>query len=67
MEMEELAELAADVFGDERVYTAHTLLDAVDQAIELADEDGAQAFAGKGIIITGSVATAGEARTLLGA
>ena len=66
MPVAELEELAQDVFGDDRVYHSDSVLDAIDLALELADEDGAQAFAGKGIIITGSVVTAGQARQLLG-
>ena len=62
---EELAELAYNIFGDERVLVADGIVDAYDRALTLSDEEGEGAYAGKGIIITGSVVTAGEARSLL--
>jgi dihydrofolate synthase / folylpolyglutamate synthase len=65
---DELAGLAAGVFGPDRVVTAPRLDDAIDVAAALADEaaDGTGP-GGAGILITGSTTTAGEARTLLGA
>jgi dihydrofolate synthase/folylpolyglutamate synthase len=60
---EELAELAEGVFGAERVHPAARLDDAIDQAITLAEETGE--FRGSGVVITGSVITAGDARVLL--
>ncbi|GAA4639147.1 folylpolyglutamate synthase/dihydrofolate synthase family protein [Actinoallomurus vinaceus] len=59
----ELAELARDVFGEDRVHLVPRLDDAIDQGITLADESGE--FAGAGVLITGSVTTAGDARVLL--
>ena len=70
MDADELAGLAAEVFGPDRVVAATRLDDAIDTATGLADEaeagDG-PGLGGAGILITGSTATAGEARTLLGA
>ncbi|MCD0452860.1 bifunctional folylpolyglutamate synthase/dihydrofolate synthase [Actinocorallia sp. API 0066] len=63
MPVAELAELAAGVFGAERVRPAARLDDAIDTAVALADEEGE--FGGAGVIITGSVVTAGDARVLL--
>jgi dihydrofolate synthase / folylpolyglutamate synthase len=50
------------------VITAETLRDAIDTATALVDDAGAEdkAFSGTGIVITGSVVTAGAARTLFG-
>jgi dihydrofolate synthase/folylpolyglutamate synthase len=52
------------------VATAENLRDAIDVATALVDEAGvdgeAGAFSGTGIVITGSVVTAGAARTLFG-
>ncbi len=59
----ELAELAAGVFGAERVHVADRLDDAIDRALALAEETGE--YQGAGVLITGSVVTVGEARTLL--
>jgi dihydrofolate synthase / folylpolyglutamate synthase len=66
MPAQELAELAAEVFGADRVSTEARLDDAVDRAIALA-EAGVQdaSLGGTGVLITGSVVTAGEAGRLL--
>ena len=71
MEVPALAELAGEIFGPEHVYAAARLDDAVDIAVGLADAAEADGFGGAaapgsaGVLITGSVATAGEARLLL--
>ncbi|HEY4568083.1 MAG TPA: cyanophycin synthetase, partial [Kribbella sp.] len=64
MPAEELGELAAEVFGEERVLVRPHLIDAIDDAIRLAEEN-AVALGTGGVLITGSVITAGEARSLL--
>ncbi|GAA0590441.1 bifunctional folylpolyglutamate synthase/dihydrofolate synthase [Kribbella sandramycini] len=64
MPAEELGELAAEVFGEERVLVRPHLIDAIDDAIRLAEEN-AIAMGSGGVLITGSVVTAGEARALL--
>lgn len=64
MPAEELGELAAEVFGEERVLVRPHLIDAIDDAIRLAEEN-AIAMGTGGVLITGSVITAGEARALL--
>jgi dihydrofolate synthase / folylpolyglutamate synthase len=63
MNPDELGALAAEVFGSERVSVEPRLADAVEQAGELAEEGGES---GVGVVVTGSVVTAGEARTLFG-
>jgi len=67
-DVESLALTAQQWFGPDRVVTAETLRDAIDTATALVDEADAQdrSFAGTGIVITGSVVTAGVARTLFG-
>jgi dihydrofolate synthase / folylpolyglutamate synthase len=62
MPADELAAIAADVFGAERVTVAAALPDALEQAVERADAHGR---AGTGVLVTGSVVTAGQARGLL--
>ena len=57
-----LGRLATEIFGDSRVTVVPDLPDALDRAITLAEEDGM----GGGVVVTGSVITAGEARLLLG-
>ncbi len=68
MEVEALALRAEERFGPERVITAATLPDAIETATAMVEESGADAegFSGVGIVITGSVVTAGAARTLFG-
>jgi dihydrofolate synthase/folylpolyglutamate synthase len=63
MDPDELGALAVEVFGSERVSVEPVLGEAVEQARELAEEGGES---GVGVVITGSVVTAGEARTLFG-
>lgn len=61
-----LAAIAVEVFGADRVEVTPRLDDALDSAIRLAEE-GAQPgpLSGVGVLVTGSVVTAGEARALL--
>jgi dihydrofolate synthase/folylpolyglutamate synthase len=64
MDADELAAVAVEVFGDERVQVEPRLDDAIEAAITLAEDQGE--FSGAGVLITGSVITVGEARLLLG-
>ncbi len=70
MDVESLAALAEERFGPERVVTAATLPDAIEAATALVEESGndgsSDGFSGAGMVITGSVVTAGAARTLFG-
>jgi dihydrofolate synthase/folylpolyglutamate synthase len=67
MEPGEVAELAAEIFGEERVTVADRLDDAIEAAVALADEAMVEGLPGTGgVLITGSVITAGDARKLLG-
>jgi dihydrofolate synthase / folylpolyglutamate synthase len=64
---EAAAELAAEIFGEDRVQQAERLDDAIEVAVALADEAVAETGPGSGgVLITGSVITAGDARRLLG-
>lgn len=61
---EELAEIARDVFDEDRVHIAARLDDAVDRAATLAEtHDGPL---GGGIVVTGSIVLVAQARILLG-
>jgi dihydrofolate synthase/folylpolyglutamate synthase len=64
--VEELAELAASILGDDRVHAVDRLDAALERAVALA-ELGTPAGVGAGVLVTGSVTVAGEARLLLGA
>jgi dihydrofolate synthase/folylpolyglutamate synthase len=67
LDPDQTAELAAEIFGEDRVHSAPRLDDAIDAAVALADEAGAESGPGSGaVLITGSVITAGDARRLLG-
>ncbi|MEB3983362.1 bifunctional folylpolyglutamate synthase/dihydrofolate synthase [Mycobacterium sp. 663a-19] len=72
LDVESLASAARARFGPDRVTTAENLRDAIDVATALVDDAAAVgeaeggAFSGTGIVVTGSVVTAGAARTLFG-
>src|SRR6476620_9176649 len=71
LDVEGLAIRADERFGHERVITNATLADAIETATALVEEagnegEGAGGFGGVGMVITGSVVTAGAARTLFG-
>jgi dihydrofolate synthase/folylpolyglutamate synthase len=60
---EDLAAVATDVFGPDRVHVALDLATAVDTAVALAEQFG---LSGGGVLVTGSVTLAGDATRLLG-
>ncbi|KUI19368.1 dihydrofolate synthase [Mycobacterium sp. GA-1285] len=68
LDVEALAPVAEQRFGPERVVTAATLPDAIETATAIVEESASEGelFGGAGIVITGSVVTAGAARTLFG-
>jgi dihydrofolate synthase / folylpolyglutamate synthase len=68
LDVDALALIAQQYFGTDRVVTAENLRDAIDTATALVDDADADdaSFSGTGIVITGSVYTAGAARTLYG-
>ncbi|GAB3677127.1 bifunctional folylpolyglutamate synthase/dihydrofolate synthase [Angustibacter aerolatus] len=61
---DELAAVAEEVFGEDRVHVARDLPTALDVAVTLAERDG---DLGAGVLATGSVTMAAEVRILLGA
>jgi dihydrofolate synthase/folylpolyglutamate synthase len=63
----ELAEVATGIFGQDRVSVAPSLADAIDQAAALAEAGGVfgEAIGSGAVLVTGSVVTVGEARSLL--
>jgi dihydrofolate synthase/folylpolyglutamate synthase len=63
MPVDALADLAGDVFGEERVTIEDSLDDALSTAVALADAEAE--YGGAGVLVTGSVVTVAEARTLL--
>jgi len=65
MPVDDLADLAFSVFGEDRVRVARTMSDAIDVAVGVADLTAA-GEGGTGVVVTGSVVTAAQARGLLG-
>lgn len=65
MPTQELATLAAEVFGPDRVAVAEQMPDAIEVAVALAEEDVPGELAGVGVLVTGSVVTVADARRLL--
>ncbi|MEU7851782.1 folylpolyglutamate synthase/dihydrofolate synthase family protein [Micromonospora parva] len=65
MPAEELAALAVEVFGEERVDSAEEMPDAIELAVALAEEDVPGELSGVGVLVTGSVVTVADARRLL--
>lgn len=65
--VDDLAEIARDVFSDERVHVAAAVPDAIDLALYRAEDGLALSGApgGAGVLVTGSVVTVGEARRVL--
>jgi folylpolyglutamate synthase/dihydrofolate synthase len=62
MAPDDLAAIAVEVFGSDRVLVEPRLPDAIDAAVEIAEAEG---LGGAGVLITGSIVTVAEARTLL--
>jgi dihydrofolate synthase/folylpolyglutamate synthase len=65
MPLDELAQLATDVFGEDRVTVAQTMPDAIEEAVVLAEADTDGEMSGVGVLITGSIVTVADARKLL--
>jgi dihydrofolate synthase / folylpolyglutamate synthase len=61
---DELAAVAVDIFGADRVDVSPRLDEALDSAVALAEEEGD--LGGAGVLVTGSILTVAEVRTLLG-
>lgn len=65
-EVDELREVAVEVFGEERVHSAERLDEALALAAELAEGGTDGSPTGAGVLVTGSVTMAAEARILFG-
>lgn len=68
MNVDELAGLARDVVGAQRLRVAPQLPEAIEAAVASVEEvdPDRDRISGAGVVITGSVVTVGEARTLFG-
>ena len=67
MRAERLAETAREIFGEDRVTVEPSLSEAIDQAAALAEAGEAigESIGSGAVLVTGSVVTVGEARTML--
>ena len=63
LDADDLAEIAVDVFGEDRVHVAARLPDALDTAVQRAEGEVER---GAGVLVTGSILLVAEARVLLG-
>ena len=61
----ELAAVAREVFGDDRVHVEARMPDAIETAVTLAESDVDGEPSGIGVLVTGSVVTVADARKLL--
>ena len=68
MSAEKLAEAAVEIYGEDRVTVLPRLADALDRAAALAEvgEAFGDPLGSGAVLVTGSVVTVGEARTMLG-
>ncbi len=66
LDADELAAVALDVFGSNRIEVVPRLPEALDTAVRLADEAAAELGGGAGVLVTGSVVTAADGRLLFG-
>jgi dihydrofolate synthase/folylpolyglutamate synthase len=65
MPLEELTQIAEEIFGEDRVTVAQNMPDAIEEAVVLAEEDTGGELSGVGVLITGSIVTVADARKLL--
>src|SRR3954451_5985161 len=65
MPVAELAQIATEIFGEDRVTLAETMPDAIEEAVVIAEEDASGELSGVAVLITGSVVTVADARRLL--
>ncbi|HEY0499652.1 MAG TPA: folylpolyglutamate synthase/dihydrofolate synthase family protein [Kutzneria sp.] len=66
MDADKLAGLARDVFGEDRIVVEPRLDDALEEAVRLAEETDGEPVSTSGVVVTGSVVTAGAARAMFG-
>ncbi|MGH3428674.1 MAG: bifunctional folylpolyglutamate synthase/dihydrofolate synthase [Mycobacteriales bacterium] len=68
MDPDELAAVAVDIFGPDRVDVSLRMDDAIESAVAIAEEEdfeGGSPLSSSGVLVTGSVVTAADARRLL--
>ncbi|MDO8107311.1 folylpolyglutamate synthase/dihydrofolate synthase family protein [Isoptericola sp. b441] len=66
LDVADLAEVATDVFGEDRVHAVDRLDEAIARATDLAEQGVSGSPTGAGVLVTGSITLVAEARTLFG-
>ncbi|WP_300679058.1 folylpolyglutamate synthase/dihydrofolate synthase family protein [Nocardioides sp.] len=66
MRAERLAEVALEIYGEDRITVVPDLATAIDVAAALAESESNDSLSSGAVLVTGSVVTVGEARVLLG-
>ncbi|WP_216395502.1 bifunctional folylpolyglutamate synthase/dihydrofolate synthase [Arcanobacterium phocae] len=67
MDIDDLTEIATDIFGEDRVRVVGELLDAIATAADIAETVDPDAIAPASVTVLGSIMLGGQARALLGA
>ena len=65
MPLNELTQIAVEIFGEDRVTVAQNMPDAIEEAVVLAESDTDGELSGVGVLVTGSIVTVADARKLL--
>jgi dihydrofolate synthase/folylpolyglutamate synthase len=65
MPADQLAQVATDIFGEDRVTVTENMPDAIEEAVVIAEEDASGELSGVAVLVTGSVVTVADARRLL--
>ena len=63
--VDQLAQVAMDIFGEDRVTVTQNMPDAIEEAVVLAESDTDGELSGVAVLITGSIVTVADARKLL--
>jgi dihydrofolate synthase/folylpolyglutamate synthase len=65
MPVDQLAQVATEIFGEDRVTVTDNMPDAIEEAVVIAEEDASGELSGVAVLVTGSVVTVADARRLL--
>ena len=66
LDVDDLAEVAREVFGEDRVHVAERLDEALARAVELAEQANDGALTQAAVLVTGSITLVADARVLFG-
>ncbi len=66
LDVADLAQVAVEVFGEDRVHSEERLDNALSRAADLAEQATVGSPTGAGVLVTGSITVVAEARVLFG-